>query len=173
MASPTIQQRAAAVVAIVILVAIVLWLMSLALPALDRDGSVGERPRLNWQWAVLKWWIGDSSTIGKIFATLLILLSTAIQFLSKMHTKIWSILLICGLCLLGIAAAILFLIYGNDPSLDIFKQFRSVVGGAPETVSGKVTTVIGATIGWLVAFMAVQLGISLKQDDGALNNLGD
>jgi hypothetical protein len=167
----TIQQRAASIIASVVLAAVAIWLILLAWSAFQEDGSVGMRPRLDLQWAILKWWIGDSSTVAKLFAGMLLILSAGAQFLAKFHTKLWSLLAICFMCLIAIAAAVLFLVYGNDPSLDIFRQFRSVVGGAPQTVSGAVTNVIGSTIGWLVSFMALQLGISIKNSEGAIKSL--
>ena len=125
------------------------------------------------EWAILKWWIGDSAVIGKLFAGLLLVLSVGSQMLAKLHTKIWSLLGICLLCLGGTVAAVLFLIYGNDPALDIFKQFRSVAGGAPDALRSSISTALYATIAWLLSFMCVQLGISYKNAEGALKKLTD
>lgn len=143
----------------------------LAMSAYQENGTVGPRPRLNIEWAILKWWISDSSAIGRVFAGLLMILGVGIQIAAKLHTKIWSLLLISLICLTGIGAAIVFLSYGNDPNLDIFKQFRSVVEQDAATVSESIKTVINITIGWLVSFMAAQLGISLLKSEGALKQL--
>jgi hypothetical protein len=174
MDKPTHQQKAASILVVVILLAMVGWLCLLATSALQTNGSVspvGEFPKLHAWWAILKWWIGDSQTIANTFAGLLIIISVGGQFLARLHTNMRSIVAICLLCLAGIAAAILFLSNGNDPALEIFKEFRSVVERPKDQVAADVNTVISATIVWLIGIMAVQLGISLKNVDGALKKL--
>jgi hypothetical protein len=89
------------------------------------------------------------------------------QFLATLHRRLWSVLLVCCMCLAGIAACIALLVW-----IDITELRSFVDGGKDEVVQRSVNVFVTALIAWFSGFMATQLGISVQRPLGALKKIG-
>lgn len=122
-------------------------------------------------WAFALWFMKNGAALNATFASLLTLLSVAITSLSDTYKKAAQLAVLAVLCLVGICASIYLMVKLDEPEhLATLRLF----GGFADDAAARsaVNWAFGFLMGWFVAFLGIQLGISSVATNGALRRLG-
>ncbi|MEL7445059.1 MAG: hypothetical protein AAGK02_04515 [Pseudomonadota bacterium] len=163
-------QLAAAIIAwafLVSSVAALLWLCYLAANGLFGEFPEDARPELFRSWRWFNWISVESEFLGKALAAVFAVIAFGSQFYATMHRRLRAVLLICGLCIVGIIAS--FVLMAEIDSGEKLNVLRSFTEQTNESMAGQIRLLLGGAIAWYSAFLATQLGISWNRPAGAIS----
>ncbi len=165
------RETAAAIIAGLCLVVVVILVWALALQSLagnvqyvDAEGE----PRLRFIWRALVWVATGGDTVAKIFTGLVVIVGISIPLLAQIHKRVWSVVLVCIICLLGVAGCVIVMVVISEQSGSVITTIRGAAGGAEASLRGSIQVFMGLVFAWFVTFLGAQLGISAIRPDGAL-----
>lgn len=163
-------------IGVTIIVALLAWMavnedvyVLSAVADVDINTAFGppEEPRAKFIWTMFLDLVQGGKTGAVVFVSAITLVSIAAQFLSSLHKNALSLYIIAALCTIGFAASWVLKAYAvQGETLASLLSLSEMKKG--DFVSN-VNWLTGGLIGWFVAFLAVQLGISLKKPAGVLN----
>lgn len=161
------QKRAAATIALVALVIVTLFVLTLAFKAtfstLPGDTLPGK-----FYLAIMN----DTGPLEKIFGTFFLVISVGISILGRPSTKDWMVYLTTSLCFVGILACAWLFLELRDPEIarPLWRTSSPPIG-FDELQAGNVR-LIGILVGWLAVFLATQLGIDVRKGGNGSGSRG-
>ena len=163
------QKRASAVIsfgALVVTVAVVVWLASLAVNSDFTRIGPDQEPKLRMPWAAVIWFIKSATFVKATYGGLLTVIAVGTGIIGELYKRSRAIIALAALCLAGILACTVILIQLGDPENLRVLRYYSDYEELADLRSG-VDTLFGSAIGWFTVFLCTQLGISVRAQGGA------
>lgn len=166
------REKASGMVAIFVLVIAVLWCAALAVTV--TSGTIdaiqfvdaNEEPHLRLIWQLLAWFSMEGA-VPKLFAGFVAILGVAAQMLANLHKRAWTVVAVAFLCLVGLFSTVVLIASLSEPGGEAIGAIRAAVAAEEDTVASSIKIFLGSLIVWYIGFMAVQLGINIKQPSAA------